>query len=353
MVRQFLLIAFLLAACARPPPPPVPATPTVLALPPVPAACAATSEDLAAYFSLSDGYCLLYPAHFRANNLYARITKFSGPPSDLTAALTILIEDSAGGRTLSHVVDEYLAQFGAGAPGSRAAATLGGEAAVVVEGIPGRSGSREAFVIHGDVVYHLSAYPLDDLSQARPDVEAVWQAVTASFTFLPPGFAEALSICPTGSDAAAPYLSFAHGVCLAYPAPMSLSVIPATHEIILSGPPREPGSEAVAVNLILRAGDAANGRAADQLADAYLSQFTAGPTTSVTRAPTAIGGQPGVILDGVPGLTQTRRAFVVHDDRAYEFTLSPFGDPAHADYQPEAEAAWQMVTSSLVFVTTP
>jgi len=358
-----LLIALLLAACAAPPVP-VPIA-TARPAPSIPVNCIAKGEDLAAYFNLADGYCLLYPASFRVNPLYARITRFDGPPSeddlrplDLTAApvfaaLTILIEDAAGDRTLTQVVDDYVGQFGGGAPALRAAATLGGEPAQIVEGIPGRANSREAFALHGGAVYHLSAYPLDDIFQARPDVEAVWRAVTTSFTFLSPGFAEAFASCPAGSDDATPYLSFTHGFCLLYPARMSLSVITATNEMVLSGPPREPGAEAVAVNLVIRAGEAASGRAADQLADAYLSQFPAEQTASVTRVPITVGGQPGVILDGVPGPRQTRHTFVVHDDHVYEFTLSPYKDPALAGYQAEAEAAWQTVTTSLVFVSKP
>ena len=251
-------------------------------------------------------------------------------------------------------MNDYVGQFGAGAPASRRTITIGGESAEVVEDIPGRAGAREAFVIHNNAVYHVSAYPLNDpMLEARRDVEAVWQAVTASFTFLPPEFAEAFADCSAGSDDAAPYLSFAHGFCLVYPAQMSLSVITATNEIVLSEPPRESGPEAVAVNLVIRAGEAANGRTADQLADAYLSQFPAEQTARVTRAPITVGGQPGVIVDGVPGLRQTRRAFVVHADHVYEFALSPYDDPAFADDQAEAEAAWQRVTTSLVFVSKP
>ncbi len=354
---RLLLFTLLLTACAAPPVPAL--TATAPPLPPVPAACAATSEDLAPYFNLADGYCLLYPPDFRVNNLYARITRFSGPPLDLTAAplfaaLTILIEDAAGGRTLSQVVDDYIRQFGVEAPASRTTITLGGESAEVVEDIPGRAGSREAFVIHNNAVYHVSAYPLHDpMRGARRAVEAVWQVVTASFTFLPPEFAKAFSICPAGSDDAAPYLSFAHDFCLVYPARMSLSLITATNELVLSEPPRASGPEAVAVNLVVRAGEAANGRTADQLADAYLSQFPAAQTASVTRAPITIGGQPGVIVDGVPGPRQTRRAFVVHADRVYEFALSPYDDLAFAEDQAGAEAAWQTVTTSLVFVNRP
>lgn len=351
------LALMLLAGCAAPPPPlPTPTPRPAVEFPP---ACRSTSEELAPYFNLTDGYCLLYPAHFRVTNLYSRITNFYGPPLDQSlepvfGALTILIEDAAGGRTLAQVVDDYLQQFGEAVSASRAPTTLGGEPAEIVEGIPGRSGSRQVFLIHAEAVYHLSVYPVDDaFPQARPDVEAAWQALTASFTFLPPGFAEAFSNCPTGTEAAAPYLSFDQGFCLLYPSRMSISVIDAAQQIQLSGPARHPGPEAAVVSLFIYSGGAANGRTADQVADDYLTQFPADQIASVGRTPITVGGQPGVMIDDTPGLTHARQGFVVHNDRVYQFTLSPHHDPTLADYQAEAEAAWQTVTSSLVFVSKP
>jgi len=58
-------------------------------------------------------------------------------------------------------------------------------------------------------------------------------------------------------------------------------------------------------------------------------------------------------MDGVPGLTPPRRAFVVHDERVYEITLSPFGDEAFAEPPAEAEEAWRLVTASLKFIRSP
>jgi hypothetical protein len=354
-LSSLLLIAFLLIGCAAPTPP----TPTATPTPSIPANCLAKNEDLVSYFNLADGYCLLYPANFRVSDLNSRIANFYGPPLDesiepVFGALTILIEDAAGGRTLTQVVEDYLRQFGTSAPASRTPTTLGGEAAEIVEGLPGRTGSRQVFLIHNDAVYHFGAYPVDDaFPQAKPQVDAVWQALTASFTFLPPGFAEAFAKCPTGSDSAAPYLNFDQGVCLLYPSLMSISVIDAAQQIEFSGPPHAPGSEAAAVSVFIYSGQAANGRTADQVADDYLARFPADQTASVGRTPITVGGQPGVSLDGAPGLTQTRQAFVVHNDRVYQFTLSPYNDPTLADYQAEAEAAWQMVTTSWVFVSKP
>jgi hypothetical protein len=349
--RVSAALALLLAACAAP-------TPTPLPPPPLPAACAAPGPVFIAYFNLADGYCLLHPAHFRVRNLNSRILSLSGPPLDYNpdpvgASLSILIEDAAGGRTLAQVVDEYLLQLGRGAPAVRASAVLAGEAAEIVEGAPGRTGAREAFVIHNDAVYHLSAYPLDDaFPQSRADVETVWQAVSLSFTFLPPEFSQALAACPPGTDGAAPYLSFDLGLCFRYPSLMSVQVNTASGELTLTGPARDWEAESIAVNLAIRV-SAANDQSPQSAADDFLAQLTPEQRPGVTRSPVTLGGAPGIQLDGAPGPARTRAAFVVLDDRLYTFSLSPHDDPALTAFAAEAEAVWQTVAGSFVFVGRP
>jgi hypothetical protein len=343
------LLMVLLAGCAAPPTP----TPTPRPVIPIPQSCAAASGTHTAHFNLADDYCLLYPAHFRVSNLYSRITSFSGPPLDssiepVEGTLTILIEDAAGERTLTQVVDEYLI----GLTATRTTITLGGELAEVIEGIPGRSGSRQAFLIHNGAVYHFSAYPVDPaFPQALPDVEAAWQSLLDSFTFLPAGFAESFSDCPAGSDGAAAYLNFDLEICLLYPSLMSLSAN--LNQLTLSGPARDDGPEAVRVNLLIRAAQPANGRKVKQVAADILTQYPADQRAKVTPAPVTIGGQPGVVLDGLPGQMQNRQTLLVHNDRVYEFILLPYNDPAFTDYQTEAEAAWQTIINTLVFVNRP
>jgi hypothetical protein len=65
---------------------------------------------------------------------------------------------------------------------------------------------------------------------------------------------------------------------------------------------------------------------------------------------TAIGGALAEVLDGLPGRAQSRHAVVVHVDQVYTLRQAPYGDSALAGYQSEAEALWQTVSQSLVFV---
>jgi hypothetical protein len=71
------------------------------------------------------------------------------------------------------------------------------------------------------------------------------------------------------------------------------------------------------------------------------------------RSPAALGGEPTVMLDGLPGQTANRQVFVVHGDRLYAFLLMPYGDPAFDGYQAEAESVGQAVSASFSFLPTP
>jgi len=347
------------------PAPAATATPSAIAttLPSVeiPASCAAQSEDRTPYFNLADGYCLLYPAYFRVSDVRPGLAGFYGPPLDQTSepvfgALFILVEGPVAGRTLAQVADDYVSMNRSGEETAvtRSTATLGGEPAEIVEGPGERTGSRQVFVLHNDTVYHLGMYPVDArFPQAAPDVAAVWQAVSTSFTFLPEGFVAALSSCPDGNDQAAAYLNLIDGYCLLYPSGLGISVQVASHGVVFSGLPSEPGPVPVLIDLVIRAGKSADGRSAAQVATGYLAQYPADLAAQVVRTSITVGGQPGEMIDGVPGRTQTRQAFVVYHDRVYEITLSPYNDPAFQTRQAEAEAAWQMITASFVFVTHP
>jgi len=127
----------------------------------------------------------------------------------------------------------------------------------------------------------------------------------------------------------------------------------ASHGVVFSGLLNEVGPEPAMIDLVVHAGESAHGRSAAQVATDYLTQFPTDVAAQVVRTPITVGGQPGERIDRVPGYTQTRQAFVVYNDRVYEFTLSPYNDPASQTYQAKAEAAWRMITASFVFVTYP
>jgi hypothetical protein len=91
----------------------------------------------------------------------------------------------AAGRAPMQIVNGMMSPF-PGLPITRTLTLVGGELAEVVEGLPGRTGSRQLFVVHNDTVYHLILVPVDKaFPQVAGDGAAVWQTVTTSFAFLP------------------------------------------------------------------------------------------------------------------------------------------------------------------------
>jgi hypothetical protein len=157
----------------------------------LPARCVPASPAQSPYVDPGGRYCLQFPAYFRIGDVTLDRANFYGPPLDqsiepLFAALAIQVAGPAAGRDLGAVVDSFVAENSLGQPVTRRSLVLGGEPAEVVEGVPGRGLSWQAFVIHDDLVFHLSLFPKDPaFPQTEPDAQAIWQAVEASFTFLP------------------------------------------------------------------------------------------------------------------------------------------------------------------------
>jgi hypothetical protein len=157
----------------------------------LPASCIPASPDRSPYVDPGGRYCLQFPNYFRIGDVTLDRASFYGPPLDQSvepvfASLGLAVEGPAAGRTLAEIVDAFVAENGLGLPIARRALTLGGQPAEVLEGMPGRALSWQAFVLHQDTVYHLSLFPMDPaLPQAEVDALAVWQAVETSLTFLP------------------------------------------------------------------------------------------------------------------------------------------------------------------------
>jgi hypothetical protein len=322
--------------------------------PQIPASCSSQDDGLAAYFNLGNGYCLLYPERFRVGDVTPWMANFYGPPLDksvepVQAGFSIQVRQSADGQTLEQVVTEYIqSKVGNTLPVSRSLTTVGGEAAEIIEGLPGRTGNRQALLIHQDLVYHLVLYPVDDsFPQAGPDVEAVWQAATESLTFLPSAFMDAYAACASGSDERAAYLNPGAGYCLLYPHGMALEAAAGyAPQITLSGSLPGPGP-AKPVHLAIDAPWPAEGRGLADIVDNALIDVS---SADVTGTLTTIGGALAEVLDGLPGRVQSRHAVVVYEGQVYTLRQTPYGDPTLADYQSEAEALWQTVSRSLTFV---
>jgi hypothetical protein len=116
-----------------------------------------------------------------------------GPALDASAdplrATLVIDATPAEGLDLKAVTEALLDEYEgmAGVTIRQRPFDLGGAPAVLLEGVPGRGGSRDIVAVQGDTRYRLlfmpdpAGFPL-----AAPDIEELFSAVTQSFTFLLP-----------------------------------------------------------------------------------------------------------------------------------------------------------------------
>lgn len=93
----------------------------------------------------------------------------------------------------------------------------------------------------------------------------------------------------------------------------------------------------------------ANGRSATELAQEQFAQY-ANSSLEMSWGTVLLDSEEAVTIESRPGSLLTRKAFVVHNDNAFELTLSPLDEdmPAQAA---AAEALWQDVVRNFSFYT--
>ena len=149
-------------------------------------------DDLSTYVDQVNHFCFAYPTTFTAQVDEAGRALITGPALDsavepLRASLLIEAGPAPAGKTLTQIVDDYVAQF-AGLdvpPITRMANVLAGQPSELLDPVPGREGSRDIFMLHNGTLYHLMFMPsVADFPQAASDVELLSVNVVASFSLM-------------------------------------------------------------------------------------------------------------------------------------------------------------------------
>jgi hypothetical protein len=184
---------------------PVTATPPPLPTDPVatlPLRCRVQGQM--GYADPNDKYCLSFPPRFKPRSLApGRVDISTAPPEQsvepVFAILTIEVKSIKPGTTLKQAVDGFVDEQPKAKPAiGRQVITLGSQPAERLENVPGRLAARYILLVHGDKLYTLSVQPLGN-SKAQPDVDALYNAVNASFSFLPDlAWSEAVSLILEG-----------------------------------------------------------------------------------------------------------------------------------------------------------
>lgn len=149
--------------------------------------CPDASEGTTVFLNKEHGYCLLFPAGFAVDTPQPATVVISAPPDEETSGVRTslsITSEPGDGQTVQDVVAALAGQY----PDLELVTTetaIGGEQAVVVENLPGRTGNRQAFVVYADVLYTLVAQPVDEaLPEATEVAEQIWSVVTGSLAFV-------------------------------------------------------------------------------------------------------------------------------------------------------------------------
>ncbi len=189
-----LLFMLLLSACVGPNgvtlpvihPDAAAATPAAQATNPCPPATATTQLLQHDVY----GYCLLYPAEYEVmRQAVAYEVAIWAPPATSGHRERLLINvEPASGRTLADATQQFIADYSI--PGLPLTVTtdiqIDGELATVIDPVPGQEFSRHLLFVHAGLLYDLTFQPADPTQPAAyAQMEALYTAVTKSFTFIP------------------------------------------------------------------------------------------------------------------------------------------------------------------------
>lgn len=196
---------FMLAACAPTSNPPavdnvpapivteaIPVTPTateaISAAPTFDSSCPVAKDGFNLHVAEEDGYCLLYPTDAVAVPArFIVINPASATADTLGDAWVDIQVEPASGRSAAQVADAKIAEAGEGFGIARSEILLGGQHAIVVDGLPAPDSWRTVFVVNHDRLYTLTFqpwFPSNDSSQPTP-LETLYVTIVNTLRFMP------------------------------------------------------------------------------------------------------------------------------------------------------------------------
>lgn len=145
-----------------------------------------TDESLESFSSDQLGLCFSYPIGYTLlpESNTVEIVAPALPDSDLRALFWLEISDAAD-RTAEGIADQELAAAN-GIRVDRWNITIGGEQAVVLDGMPGQDLQRRVYVVHHKTLYILAFMPTQSATSAVKDqMEALYTTITNSWEWSP------------------------------------------------------------------------------------------------------------------------------------------------------------------------
>lgn len=132
-------------------------------------------------------YCFAYPQGF-SQQIYDHEVEVVGPQSRSNPEPGLAWIDAIDpqGRSALDMADEEVAAFGGTPP--RSIVMLGGEEALVLDGMPGQDLVRKVYIVHNGLLYTLNFMPFQSANQeANAQMQTLFEFVTSSWTWISSG----------------------------------------------------------------------------------------------------------------------------------------------------------------------
>jgi len=146
--------------------------------------CLRDTDETRLLVNVVQNYCVQYPAGYDIaypnESEIMLIQRSMLNVEDPSAHIEV---QPAEGLTVEQAADKLVADYAVpGMEVKRASLTVGGEQAIMLDGLSGQEVNRQVVVIHKDRLYHLMFLPMDE-SQA--EAQALYDTVVRSFNFRP------------------------------------------------------------------------------------------------------------------------------------------------------------------------
>jgi hypothetical protein len=230
-------------------------------------------------------------------------------------------------------------------------AVLGGQAAVVIDNLPGMMmGQRGAFVVANGAKYQITLLPQpQDVPELADAATHAWDTVTQSIVFFPPQRPDAVvrstDVCPVATADTKLLISEVGGYCLLYPVDFELDpTVP--YDAIVGGPELGPVEGFPSVRVSLGIGGAYP--LVDMTPEQVLQPGVENTDPDSVVA-TTIGGYPAVTSDFIAGPWLQRNAVILVEESYYTFSSGPWDPDLFPQALPDVERLWQTVSSSIAF----
>jgi hypothetical protein len=322
------------------------------------ASCPTPSSSSSLYLSRENGFCFLYPVGFSLEPDSQRpdeAVTLIGPVEPGTSmerirvTLHLAYNGPADGLDSSGYAQRWFELYtaGSGISYSPAAASIGGQAAVILNNIPGYITQRGAFLVANGIKYQILLLPLPgDIPALDEPTNQVWDTVTSTLVFFPPEndrvARRAADVCPAPGADTRLYQSDMDGYCFLYPAGFEPTAdFPGQ---IAGGP--------VVLN------DESFGDVRTSLTMGTFGSFP-GQTPREVLGPrsdtidsledASFGGHPAVIFRSTAGPWASKQAMILVDGFAYTIVAQPFEPERYPAGMPYLNQLWDVVTGSLAF----